>query len=332
MTLLIRPYTPKKNERIDILKNIVDLILNANQIAILTHTSADGDALGSSFGLAFALENLDKDVSVFLEEPIPQTLSYLPGQKFISEYKGEKFELCICLDTSDMIRLGKRADIYSCAQKTITIDHHSTNNMQADGLWINKKASATGEMVYNLIKALDLEITRDIAINLYTAIVTDTGGFRYSNTTPETHTITADLLSKDVPFAEIIKRVFDTVSYSKLLLLKNALQNMNMHFDGKVAVSYLLYDDIKSADAQTDDFEGLVNVGRNLEGVEVSVFLREETKNIFKGSLRANEYVDVAQIASVFSGGGHKRAAGFSSEGNLQDTINKVLGEIEKVL
>ena len=105
-----------------------------------------------------------------------------------------------------------------------------------------------------------------------------------------------------------------------------------MHFNGKVAVSYLLYDDIKSVDAQTDDFEGLVNVGRNLEGVEVSLFLREETKHIFKGSLRANEYVDVAQLASIFSGGGHKRAAGFSSEDNLQNTIDKVLAEIEKVL
>jgi phosphoesterase RecJ-like protein len=332
MSSLTRLCTPKKNKGIELLENIVDIILDAEQIAILTHTSADGDALGSSFGLAFAMEYLGKNVSVFLEEPIPKSLDFLPGQQFVSEYKGNKFELCICLDTSDMTRLGKRADIYSCAQKTITIDHHTTNTMQADGLWIDQRASATGEMVYNLIKALNIEVTRDIAINLYTAIVTDTGGFRYSNTTPESHIITADLLSKDVPFAEIIKRVFDTVSYSKLLLLRKALQNLTMHFNGKVAVSYLLYDDIKSVDAQTDDFEGLVNVGRNLEGVEVSLFLREETKHIFKGSLRANEYVDVAQLASIFSGGGHKRAAGFSSEDNLQNTIDKVLAEIEKVL
>jgi len=314
------------------LKDLIDLIHNANSIAIVTHTSADGDALGSSFGLAFALDALDKKVSVFLEEPVPKMLSFLPGQHFISEYRGERYDLCMCLDTSDMKRLGKCADIYSSANKKITIDHHTTNNMQADGLWIDERASATGEMIYKLVKALNVDITREIAINLYTAIITDTGGFRYSNTTPESHIITADLLSKDIPFADIVKKVFDTVSYSKMFLLKKTLQNLALYFDGKVAVSYLLYEDIKTADAQTDDFEGLVNVGRNLEGVEVSLFLREEQSGVFKGSLRANEYVDVAQIASIFSGGGHKRAAGFSVEGGLDESVGKILAEIEKVL
>ncbi|HEY8420253.1 MAG TPA: bifunctional oligoribonuclease/PAP phosphatase NrnA [Thermoclostridium sp.] len=314
------------------MKDLIDLIQKSNTIAIVTHTSADGDALGSSFGLAFALDAIGKKVSVFLGEPVPKMLDFLPGQHFISEYAGEKFDLCICLDTSDMKRLGDRDVIYSNAIKKITVDHHTTNNMQADGLWINETASATGEMVYKLIKALNTNISREIAINLYTAIVTDTGGFRYSNTTPESHIITADLLSKNIPSADIIKKVFDTVSYSKMLLMKKTLDNLALYYNGKVAVSYLLYEDIKLVDAQTDDFEGLVNVGRNLEGVEVSLFLREEQPGKFKGSLRANEYVDVAQIASVFAGGGHKRAAGFSIEGHLEESIRKVLDEIEKVL
>jgi len=314
------------------LKDLIDLIQNSNTIAVVTHTSADGDALGSSFGLAFALDAMDKKVSVFLGEPVPRMLDFLPGQRFVSVYTGERHDLCICLDTSDMKRLGDRSDIYSGALKKITIDHHTTNNMQADGLWIDESASATGEMVYKLIKALNVNISREIAINLYTAIVTDTGGFRYSNTTPESHIITADLLSKNIPFADIIKKVFDTVSYSKMLLMKKTLDNLALYFNGKVAVSYLLYEDIKLVDAQTDDFEGLVNVGRNLEGVEVSLFLREEEPGRLKGSLRANEYVDVAQIASAFSGGGHKRAAGFSIEGGLEESISKVLEEIEKVL
>lgn len=314
------------------MKDLIDLIDNSNTIAIVTHTSADGDALGSSFGLAFALDAMGKKVFVFLEEPVPKMLDFLPGQHFISEYKGERYDLCICLDTSDIKRLGERADIYSNAIKKITIDHHTTNNMQADSLWIDEKAPATGEMVYKLVKALNLDISREIAINLYTAIVTDTGGFRYSNTTPESHIIAADLLSREIPSADIIKKVFDTVSYSKMLLMKKTLQNLALYYNGKVAVSYLLHGDIISVDARTDDFEGLVNVGRNLEGVEVSLFLREEQPGKFKGSLRANEYVDVAQIASVFSGGGHKRAAGFSIEGGLEESIQKILAEIEKVL
>lgn len=314
------------------MKDLVSIIQNSDTIAIVTHTSADGDALGSSFGLALALEHLGKKVSVFLEEPVPKMLNFLPGQHLVSEYKGEVFDLCICVDTSDMKRLGDRVEIYSKAVKKITIDHHTTNNMQADGLWIDESASATGEMIYKLIKTMNVDISRDIADNLYTAIVTDTGGFRYSNTTPESHIIAADLLSRGVPFTDIIKKVFDTISYSKMLLMKKALQNLTLYFNGKVAVSYLLYDDIKSADAQTDDFEGLVNVGRNLEGVEVSLFLREEKSGVFKGSLRANDYVDVSRIASVFSGGGHKRAAGFTVEGGLEESIGRVLAEVEKVL
>lgn len=314
------------------MKELVNLIKDSDTIAIVTHTSADGDALGSSFGLALALEKMGKKVSVFLEEPVPRMLDFLPGKHLVSVYDGKSYDLCICVDTSDMKRLGNRVDIYSSAARKITIDHHTTNNMQADGLWIDESASATGEMVYKLIKALNVEISREIAINLYTAIVTDTGGFRYSNTTPESLIIAADLMSRDVPFTEIVKRVFDTVSYSKMILMKKILQNLTLYCNGRVAVSYLLHEDIASVDAQTDDFEGLVNVGRNLEGVEVSLFLREEQPGVFKGSLRANEYVDVAKIASVFSGGGHKRAAGFTIEGGLEDTVKKVLEEIKKVL
>ena len=314
------------------MKNLIDLIHKADSIAVVTHTSADGDALGSSFSLALALDTMGKKVTVFLEEPVPKMLDFLPGQQFVSEYEGGTYDLCICLDTSDMKRLGKRAGIYSNSKRRITIDHHTTNNMQADGLWIDESASATGEMIYKLVKALNVEIDREIAINLYTAIITDTGGFRYSNTTPESHIIAADLLSRNIPSVDIIKKVFDTISYSKMYFMKKTFQNMALYFDGKVAVSHLLNEDIKSVDAQNDDFEGLVNVGRNLEGVEVSLFLREEQPGVFKGSLRANEYVDVAQIASVFSGGGHKRAAGFSIEGGLDECVRKVLTEIEKVL
>ena len=140
------------------------------------------------------------------------------------------------------------------------------------------------------------------------------------------------MLVFDIPFAAISKKVFDTVSYSKMSLIKKAVQNLTLYCDGKIAVSWLLNEDINSVNAQPDDFEGLVNMGRNLEGVEVSLFLREEKLFSFKGSLRANDYVDVAVISGIFSGGGHKRAAGFSIEGSLQDNIKRVVAEIEKVL
>lgn len=298
----------------------------------MTHTSADGDALGSSFAMALALEHMGKRVSVFLEEAVPKMLDFLPGQQHIGTISEENFDLAMCLDTSDIKRLGKRAQLYTHAARKITIDHHTTNNMEADGLWIDQKAAAVGEMIYLLVTALQVPVSRDMAICLYTAIVTDTGGFRYSNTRPESHLITAELLKKDIPFADIAKKVFEFVSHSKMSLLKKTLQNLTLYHGGKTAFSWIEHDDIHPVNAQTDDFEGLVNVGRNLEGVEVSLFLREETPGHYKGSLRANEYVDVARIASLFSGGGHKRAAGFSMDGNLDEIRERLLAEIEKVL
>lgn len=319
-------------ERIEFLKKLVELILEANSIAIITHTAPDGDALGSSFGLSLALEQMGKEVCVFLDEPVTKMLSFLPGQHHIRYDMAGEFDLVVCLDTSDLSRIGNREAIYSKAPKKITIDHHMTNNMEADGLWIDTNAAAVGEMIYYVVKALEVPISRDIAICLYTAITTDTGGFRYSNTRPESHVIAAELMALGIPFADISKKVFDVVSYSKMSLMKKTLQNLTLFSNGKIAVSWIVHDDITTLNAQPDDFEGLVNVGRNLEGVEVSLFLREEQPSHFKGSLRANDYVDVARIAGLFTGGGHKRAAGFSMDGNLDRIKNQVVAEIEKVL
>lgn len=287
------------SERIEFLEQLLELIRQAGSIAVLTHTSADGDALGSSFAMALALDHMGKNVKVFLEEAVPKMLDFLPGQQHIGTNPEEKFDLAICLDTSDMKRLGKRAPLYANTARKITIDHHTTNNIEADGLWIDQKAAAVGEMIYLLIDALQVPVTRDMAICLYTAIVTDTGGFRYSNTRPESHLITAELLKRDIPFADIAKKVFDIVSPSKMSLLKKTIHNLTLYHDGKIAFSWIEHDDIHPVNAQIDDFEGLVNVGRNLEGVEVSLFLREETPGHYKGSLRANDYVDVARIASL---------------------------------
>ncbi len=314
------------------MKELIELINKAHSVAILTHSSLDGDALGSSLGIALALDYIGKKVTVFLGEPIPRSLEFLPGQNLISSDYDKTFDLAISLDNSDLKRLGDRADIYISAEKKINIDHHTTNSMEADSLWIDQNASATGEMVYKLIKAMGIPINKDIAACIYTAIITDTGGFRYSNTTPESHIIAAELIKHGIPFARIAKKVFDIVSHSKMSLLKKTIQNLTLYYDGKVAVSWLLYDDIYPLNAQSDDFEGLVNVGVNLEGVEVSLFVREEELGCFKGSLRANNYVDVAKIAGKFSGGGHKRAAGFTYTGNLNEIIRLVLDEINREL
>lgn len=314
------------------MEGLIKLIAKSDSIVIMTHIAPDGDALGSAFSLGLAFEAMGKKVCVYLEEPVPRMLDFLPGQHLNVNNFDDVCDLAVCVDTGDIQRIGKGSNIYSAALKKIVIDHHTTNDMEADGLWIDKKAAAAGEMVYFLIKDMNIEINYDIAVNLYTAIVTDTGGFRYGNTRPQSHIIAANLLGHGIPFADIAKKVFDTVSYSKMSLIKKAMQNLTLYCDGKVAVSWLLNEDINTVNAQPDDFEGLVNIGRNLEGVEVSLFLREEKPGFYKGSLRANNYVDVAAVSGIFTGGGHKRAAGFSIKGSLQDNVKRVLAELKKVL
>ena len=195
------------------MKELIELINKAHSVAILTHSSLDGDALGSSLGIALALDYIGKKVTVFLGEPIPRSLEFLPGQNLISSDYDKTFDLAISLDNSDLKRLGDRADIYISAEKKINIDHHTTNSMEADSLWIDQNASATGEMVYKLIKAMGIPINKDIAACIYTAIITDTGGFRYSNTTPESHIISAVMIKHGIPFARIAKKVIDIFSH-----------------------------------------------------------------------------------------------------------------------
>ena len=199
----------------------MDIIRSAHSVAIITHMSADGMLGSSSY---FGLEQTGKKVTVFLRNLFHAEFL---RQHTIGENTEEVFELAICIDTSDMQRLGKRASIYTNAARKITIDHHTTNNMKADGLWIDQKAAAAGEMVYYLIKELKVPINREIAICLYTAIVTDTGGFRYSNTGPQTHTIASELLALEIPFADIAKKVFDIVSHSKMSLMKKDAAKFN---------------------------------------------------------------------------------------------------------
>ncbi len=305
-----------------ILSKVAENLQNAGDIVILPHVNADGDALGAALALGLALVNLNKRVDVLVEEEIPSNLDFLPGRELVKKNPQKRYNVALNIDNGDIARLGLREPYYHNAQIKLSIDHHSTNKVEADYSYVDIKSAATGEIVYDLILSyLKGNLNKDIALCLYTAIVTDTGGFRYTNTTSRTLEIAAELLRFEIDFPYVIKKVFDMVSYTKLYLMKQTMNSLRLVEEGKLAVSYLTYEDIQKYPAKSEDFEGLVNIGRNLEGVEVSVFLREDVKGQFKGSMRSNNYVDVASIAEKFNGGGHKRAAGFSVEGKLEAII-----------
>jgi len=313
------------------LQAIEEHLKNRDHIVILPHVNIDGDALGASLALGIALKSLGKSVDILTEEEIPNTLAFLPGLDLVNHPSREVYEVAVNMDNGDINRLNSRLKYYRQAEVKLSIDHHATNRVEADYSYVNTTASATGEIIYDLLlNYLGVSLTRDIATALYTAIITDTGGMRYSNTTPRTLEITADLMRQGIDFPLVIRKVFDQISHAKLYLMKQTMNSLRLLCNGLLAVSGLSYDDITLFNARTDDFEGLVNIGRNLEGVEVSLFIREDMPGSFKGSLRSNNHVDVARIAEKFGGGGHQRAAGFSMTGDVESVTKAVIDEITK--
>lgn len=317
-----------------LLNKIAIDIKNAAQIAILPHVSADGDALGASFALALALVEMGKKVSVQLEEEIPYTYSFLPGTGLSSVYAGSPshYDTVIALDCGDIGRLGGRRIIFNSAAVTVNIDHHSTNTSFAAKNYVDKEASATGEIVYELLPILGSKPGKDIATCLYVAIATDTGCFRYSNTSPRTHLIIAELIKSGIDVAYVSRKVFDTTSYEKVKLTAAAINTLELFEDGRIAIMSLPAELIKETGAREEDCEGIINTARNIRGVEVAAMLRKGGNGEIKVNLRSNEKVDVSAIAVNHSGGGHARAAGYTVKGGLLNEKNKLLSDIREAL
>ncbi|MFZ5989831.1 MAG: DHH family phosphoesterase [Bacillota bacterium] len=314
--------------------SIISAINDVDRIAILPHVSVDGDALGSSLALALALKKLSKEPTVYIEEEIPLGYGFLPGKEYVRVYdiKPQKYDLVITLDTGDMERLGKRVEIFNDADTTVNMDHHTTNTEFAKFNLVKTGSSAVGEMIYQLIKMMGLELDKSIATCLYVAIATDTGGFRYSNTTSVTHQITADLINNGVDVADISQLVFETTSLSKVKLMGVAVDSLKILENGKVAFINVTDDMIKNAGAREEDCDGLVNIGRNISGVEVAILIRQRDREEFKINFRSKNYVDVSAIANRHSGGGHKRAAGCTIKGDINEIREMLLKEIKEVL
>lgn len=315
-------------------KRIIQAIESAERIAVLPHVFADGDALGSSIALALAISKIGKYVRVYIEEEIPYTYDFLPGKEYVEVFKGqtEECDLVIALDTGDLARLGKRIKIFESKDFTINIDHHTTNTEFASVNLVKTSAAATGEIIYQLIEKMGISLDESISTCLYVAIATDTGGFRYSNTTPITHQITADLINNGVNVSKISQLVFETLPYKKVLLMGLAIDTIEITEGGKSAFITVTNEMLKKADASEEDCDGLVNIARNIEGVEVAVLIRQRNEDEFKINFRSQNYVDVSVIAHKYSGGGHKKAAGCTLRGSMAQIKEMLKNEIREVL
>lgn len=316
------------------LDKIAAVINTSDNIAILPHVAADGDALGSSLALAMTLVQMGQKAVVLLEEDIPLIYGFLPGKELSEVYASGSysFDLAVALDCGDAERLGLRKSIFSGAAKTVNIDHHATNKGFAVYNHVDTGSSATGEIIFRLLEYLKRRPDRDIAACLYTAISTDTGGFRYSNTTPLTHRTAAELIGFGVDVAEVSRSVFDTASLGKVRLTGAAIESLELFENGRLAIMTVTNEMIRNAGAVEEDSDGIINTARNIRGVEAAAMLKQLESGEIKVNLRSNSYVDVSDIAARHSGGGHKRAAGFTVKGDLEQVKLSLLSDLKEVL
>lgn len=309
---------------------VIKTIKENDSFLFFSHLSPDGDALGSTIALGIALEKLNKKVSYNLDPTIGNKFKFLPDLEKPSEINNQnRWDIALCLDCSDLNHLYGSESLRFC-KKTINIDHHINNKAYGDINFIEPKASATGEIVYTIIKLLNIELDKDIATALYTAIVTDTGTFKYSNVTSKTHFIISELLKLPIEAWRINKELFDEHPKEKIFLLGRAINNLQLYFDNKVAIISLDTNDFKETGATPEKTDGIINYGRDISGVEVAITVIEIKNNEYKIGFRSNEYVDVAKIAFDLGGGGHVRASGCTMTGNKEYIINKLKDIISK--
>lgn len=315
------------------LDDILVEINNAEKIAIMAHETPDGDAIGSILAMYLALKKIGKKPDAIIKE-FPKTFQFLPGSKEVKQSSEvDSYDLAIALDCADVKRLAGK-EYFEKAKKTIVIDHHGTNTMYGDLNFVNPVSPACCEILAGMIEYFDIPIDTEIGTCILTGIITDTGGFKYSSVTPETFEFTAELLRKGVNVSDIYQKVLETKTRANYELLKRASNRLELLEDGKVAFTYINGKDLEEVNAKVGDHEGIVESGRSIEGVKVSVFVREKEPNTWKVSMRSgNESnVNVSDICYIFGGGGHIRAAGATIIGTLEQVKELIMKEIKKAI
>lgn len=306
------------------LSQVIEVIENKNDFAITTHVRPDGDGIGSSLGLCWLLRSLGKDAEVILRDEIPGAYRRLPGAdeiKKVSAVNG-RYDAVFVIECSDIDRPGiKNLD----QQLVINIDHHATCEHFGKINWIDSTASAVGEMIYNLCKAIGGRVTKEIAECVYLALVTDTGSFHFPNTTDRTLKVASELVKVGVQPAEISEVVYSSYSWSRIELMRQVLSTVERSPDGRIACLRQTLEMSEKAGAVDGDNNGFVNIPLSAREVQAVIYMRETGPDSYRVSLRSRGEVDVARVAEEFGGGGHKNAAGCRIEGDWDECENKLI-------
>lgn len=313
------------------LSQVVELIENKQSFAITTHVRPDGDGVGSSLGLWWLLRSLGKDAEIILRDPIPVSYIDLPGAdeiKQVSAVDGE-YDAVLVIECSDLSRPGI-GNLES--QVTVNIDHHSTSEHFGTINWIDATASAVGEMIYNLCKAIGGRISKEIAECLYLAIVSDTGSFHFSNTTDRTLKVASELIKVGVKPANVSEVIYNSYPWSRIELLRQVLDTVRRDETGKIAVLRQSLEMAEIADSVDGDNNGFVNIPLAAKEIEAVLYMREVKPDAYRCSLRSKGDINVARVAEKFGGGGHRNASGLRVEGDWDELESQILEELSKAI
>ena len=312
-----------------------NIIKSSKNILIISHVNPDGDTLGSMCGLYSAiLENFKKKCDMMAVSKVPEVYSYMPhlrDVKNVEEFdKSREYDLVINVDVAAIDRICDGKILFDKAKYTVNIDHHKTNIAYADLNYINPDASSTGEVLFYCIKKMGWKINLDTAICLYTALLTDTGSFRYDNTKPSTFEAASKLVEIGVNPSDIYKKVYESDSKTLVMFQAHCVGKAKFLDDDKIAYTTVYKKDMEQFSAGDDCMEGLTEKLRAIETTRVAFVAKEMKAGGTKFSMRS-KFADVAQICEVFGGGGHKYAAGCTIKASVEEAVKKVLAEIKKI-
>jgi phosphoesterase RecJ-like protein len=319
----------KKAKPID-LKTLIAVIRKAKTFLVATHVNPDGDGLGSILALGEGLRKLGKKVVIYTADAVPKMYHFMPGQARIAHEINPKakFDVSFIVDLGEVERVGEAFVAHPGRGLTVSLDHHAKGDHNAELNYCLPKQASSGEVIFKLLKALKIKITKSMATNIYTAMVTDTGSFKYSNTTTETFAIAAELTKLKIDVWEVALNCFETFSAARMELLKRIMAALVLHSSKKVASITIALKDLEETGAAPDEAEGFINYPRSIEGVEVAIAFKETEPGKYKLSLRSKHYVDVAAIAQSFGGGGHIRAAGCKIDGDFATVREAILAKV----
>ncbi|HPR24174.1 MAG TPA: bifunctional oligoribonuclease/PAP phosphatase NrnA [Bacillota bacterium] len=313
------------------LKEIGEQLEGADSLVIFPHVLMDGDAMGSAVALCRVLRGMGKEAWILLEDKIPDYLMFL--DKGFCTYDKEKVaapDICLCIDCGDTERFKKRVDVFQKGKSRICVDHHPTSDPFVEYNHINTEASATGEIVYDLILEMGWPIEKEAAEAIFTAITTDTGNFQYSNTTKRSHEITADLYDYSGDFSKISVEIYQNEDLSKFRLESKIIDTAEVFAKGKGIIACVTQKMLEEAGARMEETEGMVAKLRSVKGVQIAVLIKENDTGEMKVAMRAKEEGNVAKIAGKYNGGGHIKAAGCTIYDSMENVRKLMIKEVSR--